>query len=127
MNKYEQDQIYNELLAQKEISKTDKDFLPLRTLFCFDRKNISILKYVTYIMDKPQFPLIYRASLVAQMVKNLLTVQETGFVPWVGKISWRKEWQPTLVILPGEFHVQRSLVGYRPWVLKESDKHFWLP
>ena len=30
--------------------------------------------------------------------------------PWVGKIPWRREWQPTPVILPGESHGQRSLV-----------------
>jgi len=32
-----------------------------------------------------------------------------GFDPWVGKIPWRKEQQPTSVFLPGEFHGQRSL------------------
>ena len=32
-----------------------------------------------------------------------------------GKIPWRRKWQPTLVFLPGEFHGQRSLVGYNPW------------
>ena len=31
---------------------------------------------------------------------------------WVGKIPWRRKQQPTLVVLPGEFHGQRSLVGY---------------
>jgi len=31
------------------------------------------------------------------------------FDPWVGKIPWRREWQPTPVLLPGESHVQRSL------------------
>ena len=30
-------------------------------------------------------------------------------------------WQPTPVFLPGEFHGQRSLVGYSPWGCKESD------
>ena len=34
-----------------------------------------------------------RASLVAQMVKNLSTVGETWVNPWVGKIPWRREWQ----------------------------------
>ena len=32
-----------------------------------------------------------------------------GFDPWVEKIPWRRKWQPTPVILPGEFHEQRSL------------------
>ena len=36
------------------------------------------------------------------------------FDPWVGKIPWRREWQPTAVFLPGKFHGQRSLVGYSP-------------
>ena len=43
------------------------------------------------------------------------------FDPWVGKIPWRKEWQPTPVFLPGEFHEQRRLVGYSPWGHEESD------
>ena len=52
-------------------------------------------------------------SLVAQTVKNLPASGRPGFDPWVGKkIPWRKEWQSTPVFLPGEFHGQRSLVGY---------------
>ena len=35
------------------------------------------------------------ASLMAQMVKDLLAVQETWFDPWVRKIPWRRECQPT--------------------------------
>jgi len=35
--------------------------------------------------------------------------------PWVGKIPWRRAWQPTPIFLPGEFHGQRSLAGYSPW------------
>ena len=36
------------------------------------------------------------------------------FNPGVGKIPWRRKWQPTLVFLPGEAHGQRSLAGYSP-------------
>ena len=36
------------------------------------------------------------------------------FDPWDRKISWRREWQPTPVFMPGESHGQRSLVGYSP-------------
>ena len=32
-----------------------------------------------------------------------------------------KEWHPTPVFLPGEFHGQRSLEGYSPWGPKELD------
>ena len=37
---------------------------------------------------------------------------DLGSIPGVGKIPWRRKWQPTPVSLPGEFHGQRSLVGY---------------
>ena len=56
------------------------------------------------------------------MVKNLPAEWETGFNPWVGKIPWRNEWLPTPAFLPEEFHGQKSLEGYGPWGLKESDK-----
>ena len=37
------------------------------------------------------------------------------FGPWVGKIPWRGEWLPTLVLLRREFHGQRSMKGYSLW------------
>ena len=49
-----------------------------------------------------------------------------GLSPWVGKIPWRRAWQPTPVVLPGESHGQRSLVGYSPWGHKELDMTEWL-
>ena len=66
------------------------------------------------------------ASLAAQRVKNLPAMQETGFDPWVGKIPWRRKWQPTPVLWPGEFHGQRPLMGYSPKGRKESDMTKWL-
>ena len=53
-------------------------------------------------------------SLVAQKVKLCPQCRRPGFDPWVGKIPWRRKWQPTPVLLPGESHGQRSLVGYSP-------------
>ena len=50
-----------------------------------------------------------------------------GFDSWVGKIPWRRKWQPTPVFLPGNFHGKRSLEGYNPWDCKEletDDTHF---
>ena len=43
------------------------------------------------------------------------------FNPWVGKMPWRREWEPTPVFLPGEFHGQRSLAGYHPQDCEKSD------
>ena len=41
----------------------------------------------------------YSASLVAQVLMRLSAVRETWFDPWVGKIPWRSQWQPSPVRL----------------------------
>ena len=45
---------------------------------------------------------------------------------WIGKIPWRRKWQPTPVFLPGKSHGQRSLAGYSPWGRKELGPAAWL-
>ena len=67
------------------------------------------------------YPLRYSwASLVAQL-GICLQCGKPGFDPWVGKIPWRRVWQLTPLFLPGEFHGQRSPMGYSPWSYKELD------
>ena len=39
----------------------------------------------------------------------------------LGKVPWRRKWQPAPVFLPGKSHGQTNLAGYRPWRHKESD------
>ena len=39
----------------------------------------------------------------------------------VQKIPWRRKWQPSPILFPGEAHGQRSLAGFRPQGHKESD------
>ena len=48
-----------------------------------------------------------------------------GFSLWVGKIPWRRAWQPTLVCLPGEAYEQRSLGGYRWSIMLQRVGHDW--
>ena len=52
------------------------------------------------------------------MGENPPAMRRSGFDPWVGKIPWRRAWQPTPVFLPRECHGRRSLAGYSPWVTK---------
>ena len=77
--------------------------------------------------DHPGFrmgPESYGASPVAQQVKNPPAMQETQEMwapsPWVGKISWKRKWQPILVFLPRKSHGQRSLVGCSSWGRKSQ-------
>ena len=53
--------------------------------------------------------------------KSACIVGEPGFDPWVGKIPWRRAWQPTPVFLPGESQGHRSLEDCCPKRHKESD------
>ena len=71
-------------------------------------------------------PRSIRAPLVAQSVKNPPAMWETWvqFLGWDD--PWRREWLPTPVFWPGEFHGQRSLTGCSPWGLKELDTSEWL-
>ena len=62
------------------------------------------------------------ASFLPQTVKDPpCRCRRHRLDPRVGKIPWRRQWQPTPVFLPEESHGQRSLAGYSPWGHKESD------
>ena len=62
------------------------------------------------------YPLQYSwASLVAQLGKESTCQfrrhKRLKYDPWVGKIPWRRAWQPIPVSLPRESHGQRSLAA----------------
>ena len=69
--------------------------------------------------------LVTKSSLVAQMVKRLPAVRET----WVQSLGWEDPLEEGMVthtsilawIIPRGAWGQRSLAGYSPWGLKESD------
>ena len=68
----------------------------------------------------PTLALLFRVSLVAQMVKSLLVMWEIRVQSLGQKDPLRRKWQPTPVLLPGKFHEQRGLVGYSPWGRQKS-------
>ena len=46
---------------------------------------------------------------------------DQGSIPGSGRFPWRREWLPSPVFLPGEFHGQRNLSSCSPWSCKELD------
>ena len=60
-------------------------------------------------------------SMIKESAWQCRTCRRCRLDPWVGKIPWRRQWQSTLIFLPGEFHEQRSLAGYSLWGHKELD------
>ena len=62
-----------------------------------------------------------KCLLMTFLLHFCMQCRRPGFSPWVGKIPWRREWQPTPVFLPGESRGQRSLADYGPQGCKELD------
>ena len=76
---------------------------------------------VAEAQKKPTFRALHGLPQWLSVKESACQCRRPGFNPWVGKIPWRRERLPTPVFQPGEFHGQRSLVGYSPWGCKESD------
>ena len=83
--------------------------------FFFNQISIRIAYLTSYCVSR-------WASPEAQMVKNPPANRgDPSSIPGLGRVPWRRKWQPTPVFLPGEAHGQRSLEGYSPWGHKGSD------
>ena len=74
--------------------------ISLRCYFCYD-----------YYYKTPQMELVVKNCQCRRPKRH-------SFSPWVGRIPWRRKWQPTPVFLPGKSHGQKSLAGYSPWGCK---------
>ena len=70
---------------------------------------------------------VTQSPIVNSQWITLKIVINTSNYLWgeVNSYYWRRKWQPTPVLLPGNFHTWRSLVGYSPWDRKESDTTEW--
>ena len=62
------------------------------------------------ISSSLSFPIWYMRGKIVHITSGF----HGGSGGKVGKIPWRRKWQPTPVLLPKKFHGQRSLVGYSP-------------
>ena len=63
---------------------------------------------------------VYGFSRGSDSKESACNVGNPGLIPGLGR-SPGKEWQPTPLFLPGEFHGQRGLTDCRPWDRKELD------
>ena len=121
----------------RPLSATTSVFISIKVLLCFSEPLVSVRTCPSVILSSPSpFPYPPDAPGVGVGGSPVVNIWEsTGFPggtsgkepacqrrryercrfhPWVGKIPWRRAWQPTPVFLPGESHGRRSLVGYSP-------------
>ena len=85
-------------------------------------QNKNPLSFCTHLIVKFLIFIIIRASLVAQMVKNLPAIQET----WVWSLGWEDPLEKEMVT-QSSIKGLRSLVGYSPWECKELDAKAMAP
>ena len=93
-----------------------------KSLISCNRSSRTICQFCLYILYFP-VGILYKGLPGGASGKELTCQcrrhKRCGFNPCVGKIPWKRAWQPTPVFLPGESHGQRSLAGYSPWGHKE--------
>ena len=70
-------------------------------------------------------PLLYYFEMLPLLGTTWLDLHEVCIPAYFNycnlTVFWRRQWQPTPVLLPGKSHGQRSLVGFSPWCHEESD------
>ena len=111
-----------------KLNKQGDNIQPWRTPFPTWNQSVvpcpilTVASWPTYRFLKRQvrwsgIPISFR---IFHITTGIIQVENVAF--WTAKYSlWRRRWHPTPVLLPGESHGQRSLVGFSPWGRKESD------
>ena len=100
------------------IQKKHKDSRSTTCFYTIAKEKIPPKRYLSFSLR----PLVFLSGVRdKEPTCQCRRCKRRGFDPWVGKMPWRRRWQPTPVFSSGESHGQRSLVGYSPWGLQESD------
>ena len=94
------------------------------TLDIFKEETIGffLINYIWVCKGKTDFPSGTSGKKPAYQCRRH---KRLGFNPWVGKMPWKRKWQPTPVFLPGESRGQRGLPSYSSWGRKELDTSNW--
>ena len=93
-------------------------FSQFLVLVLFPLPSFQSLVFLKFLLLALFFFFFMRVLLTPSLLQFSIII----FDPCVGKIPWRRKWQPSPVFLPGAFYGQRSLVGYRPWGRKSVDR-----
>ena len=90
------------------------------------RQSQNLVLIVIQLVSNPTtkiLPLVaYQMVLVVKIPANAEDVSDTGLIPGLWKIPWRRAWPPTPVFLPGVSSGQRSLAGDSSWGRRELDR-----
>ena len=119
-------------LTAMRVSKNEKHFL--KNLFLFQLKDNCFIEFCCFLSDinmnqlqvyiyllplEPPSHLPPHPNLEGCLTENNKIMNEYRVIARI--YHQRRQWHPTPVLLPGESHGQRSLVGCSPWGHTESD------
>ena len=102
--------------VQHRITKTYQ-FHP----WIYNQNNWNVFKQKLY-MNIHSSGTSQMVPVVKNPYANTGDVRDMGLIPRLGRFPWRRKWQPTPVLLPGESHGQRSLEGYVHEVAKSQTR-----
>ena len=86
------------------VNEAEVDVFLEFSCFFYDPVNVGNLIFGSSVFSKSNLKFLVHILLKPSM--------RPGFNPWIGKIPWRRKWQPTPTFLPRKSHGQRSLMGY---------------
>ena len=92
--------------------------VPVTSRSVFPKSAVPVLESFSVVHCSSGVPWWLRGKTIC------LQCRRPGFNPWVRNILWRREQLPTPVFSSGEFHGQRSLMGYSPWG-SQRERHDW--
>ena len=105
---------------QCDLRQTASQLWKLIFLIC------KVVSQIPALLSHEDFSKIYQENVINPLLRIHLPSRRCGFNPWIRKIPWRRKWQLTLVFLPEKSHAERSLAGYTPWSLQESNTTYGL-
>ena len=97
--------------------------IPKRIIWIFIFIHLHVIIFILFPFISLLLLIVKTASQVAQQQRThrlSRRCRRHRFDPWVGKIPWRRKWQPTPVFLPEKSHGHRNLAGYVPWSQKSQ-------
>ena len=92
----------------------------LKSLLQHHSSKASILWCSAFFIVQLSNPYMTTGKTIALTRRTFVSKVMSLLFNMLSRLVWRRKWQPTPVILPGEFHEQSSLAGYNPWGCKES-------
>ena len=111
---HNEDPIQPKVRKEKKLNGLQKCSMSFHVRLCTVKKN-KLVKNTKCFLDLQRT--ILKAGLLWWLSDNEFACKckRRRFDSWVGKIPWKRQWQPTPVFLLGKSHRQRSLKGCSPW------------